>query len=295
MNNKLIIDIGMHKGEDAGFYLQNGYTVVAVDADPGLIEDAKSKFKKAYNSKQLILLNYAVSDKDGDKVTFNLSQNTIWNSLKENIADRAHLSKDSITVETRTLSSIIAEYGAPLYCKIDIEGYDEVCLQTLKQATELPQYISVETECVGEGESITDEEALGTLYRLQELGYTKFKLVDQTSFRVLKLNEDFHTSSDKALKFLSQSFGARLKRKIQNILGLAGDIDEAYFKERKAIEKQFNYNFIVGSSGPFGPDLKGEWVGFDVAKQTLLKHRHDYFKLDNAVSYGFWCDWHATK
>ncbi|MES2656135.1 MAG: FkbM family methyltransferase [Bacteroidota bacterium] len=295
MNNKLIIDIGMHKGEDTGYYLQNGYTVIAVDADPNLIAEAKTKFKKAYNSKQLMLLNYAISDKDGTKVTFNLSQNTIWNSLKENIADRAHLSKNSIVVETRTLSSIIAEYGAPFYCKIDIEGYDEVCLQTLKQANELPQFISVETECVGEGETITDEEALGTLYRLKELGYTKFKLVDQTSFRVLTLNEDFHTSSDKALKFLSQSFGARLKRKIQSTLGLAGDMDETYFKERKAIEKQFNYNFMVGSSGPFGSDLKGEWQNFDEAKQTLLKHRHDYFNLDNAVNYGFWCDWHATK
>ena len=295
MDSKLILDIGMHRGEDTAYYLQRGYTVVAVDADTNLIELAKTKFKKAYDNRQLVLLNYAVSDKEGEKVMFNISGNTIWNSLKQNIADRANMAKDSIMVTTKTLPSIIEEYQVPYYCKMDIEGYDEICLRTLKYAKGLPTFISVESECVGENETITDEQALGTLYALKELGYTKFKLVDQTSFRVLTLEEDFHTSEDRALKFLSQSFTARAKRKIQSVLGLAGDMDATYFKERKAIQKQFKYNFIVGSSGPFGNDLKGEWQDFATAKQTLLKHRQDYFKLNSAVSYGFWCDWHATQ
>lgn len=295
MKKDFIIDIGMHKGEDTGYYLMRGYNVLAVDADPAMIELAKKNFKNEYQKGQLQLLNAAISDKDGGTVTFNLSENTLWNSLKENIADRANLGKNAITVPTRTLTSLVAEYGAPYYCKIDIEGYDEVALQTLKTATELPEYISVESECVAEGETISDEQALATLYRLKELGYSRFKLVDQTSLRVLNPDEDLHTSSENILKFQKSNLALKVLRKVQSSLGMRGDISQDNLNVRKDLEKQFNYFFSVGSSGPFGEDLAGNWLDFENAKKTLLKHRADYFKLENAVSYGFWCDWHATK
>ena len=35
----LIFDIGFHKGEDTLFYLLKGYRVIAVDADPNLINE----------------------------------------------------------------------------------------------------------------------------------------------------------------------------------------------------------------------------------------------------------------
>ena len=38
----LIFDIGFHKGEDTLFYLLKGYRVIAVDADPDLINEWKA-------------------------------------------------------------------------------------------------------------------------------------------------------------------------------------------------------------------------------------------------------------
>ena len=63
-SKKLIFDIGFHKGEDTSYYLHSRYSVVGVDADPSMIQEAKTVFKKELDSGQLTLLNFAVSDSD---------------------------------------------------------------------------------------------------------------------------------------------------------------------------------------------------------------------------------------
>lgn len=78
------------------------------------------------------------------------------------------------------------EYGTPFYCKIDIEGNDIIALQTMEKVSEKPLYISVETECIGEDEDIAGHE-LDTLNALYQLGYRKFKLVDQRTLTVLDI------------------------------------------------------------------------------------------------------------
>ena len=58
----LIFDIGFHKGEDTLFYLLKGYRVIAVDADPDLINEWQNIFKKYIENGKLLLLNYVISD-----------------------------------------------------------------------------------------------------------------------------------------------------------------------------------------------------------------------------------------
>ena len=40
----LIFDVGLHKGEDAAYYLRKGFRVVGIDANPDLIEWNKKRF-----------------------------------------------------------------------------------------------------------------------------------------------------------------------------------------------------------------------------------------------------------
>jgi len=107
---------------------------------------------------------------------FNISKLSLWSSLKKEIADRNQLAKETLKVECKTLKTIFKTYGTPYYCKIDIEGYDELCLQTLSGLNILPTFISVESECVGENQILTEEQSLATLIGLKELGYTKLNL-----------------------------------------------------------------------------------------------------------------------
>ena len=276
MNNNLIIDAGMHKCEDTSYYLKKGFNVVSIDADINLVNKAKSNYKDQINKGTLTILNYALSSEDNEEVTFNISKETLWNSINAEISDRNGNFHEQVSVKTQKLSSIIKEYGVPYYCKIDLEGYDNIALKTLLEIEKLPEFISVETECLGEGQIITEEETLQTLNTLHQLGYRQFKLIDQRTLSVLTdIDNTFYkdqptTFIGKKLKYLSSKLN-----QVSNY-----DI-------------KLNYKFPVGSSGHFGEDLKGRWVNYDQAQKSILKHRDDYFHTNMPLSFGFWCDWHA--
>jgi FkbM family methyltransferase len=277
MNNNLIIDAGMHKCEDTSYYLKRGFKVVSIDADLNLVKLAEKTHAKYINSARLVVLHYALSDKDNEEITFNLSQETIWNSINANISDRNGKLQECVSVPTQKLSSIIKKYGVPYYCKIDLEGYDNTALKTLAELEELPRFISVETECLAEDQIITENECIQTLNSLKDLGYNKFKLVDQFTLSVLKINRRFY------------------KDQLEGLLGkwykyLSTRINLIFRYDLKS-----NHTFPVGSSGCFGNDIGGKWVSYDDAKKLLIKHRSDYFKTKNSLSFGFWCDWHARR
>ena len=157
----------------------------------------------------------------------------------------------------------------------------------MEDAPKLPAFISVETECVGDSEELNEAQALETLVQLQRLGYRGFKLVDQLTLAVL---------TPSAAAYLTRpSVWARAKKR----LGLGGysyyNHYELSIQTKQRLDKLHNYVFPPGSSGPFGPDLDGDWMDFHLARRTLLRHRKDYFRMPAAKKYGFWCDWHATR
>ena len=81
MNNNLIIDIGMHRGEDTEFYLSRGYKVVGVEANPLLIPVLKSKFSDAISSGNLVIIDKAVAERSGE-VDFYINDHlSVWGSI----------------------------------------------------------------------------------------------------------------------------------------------------------------------------------------------------------------------
>jgi FkbM family methyltransferase len=207
---KLIIDCGAHKGQDTNFYLSLGYKVVAIDASPTLCEDLKNNFSGHVESNSLDVKNLAISKENG-KISFYESQETLWNSTKHQIANRHGYAKNLIEVDSKTLKDIVEEIGEkPEYIKIDLEGNDYDAIISLSSLDRglMPTYISCETECLGEHETITEEEALKTLEALREVGYTKFKLVDQSTLcPVTMSNYSGLTRPFSSYQFVSGSTG----------------------------------------------------------------------------------------
>jgi FkbM family methyltransferase len=274
MEAPLIFDVGAHMGEDTAYYLSRGFRVLAVDADPQMVEAVERACPSQLASGRLILLNVAVSDKDDGESDFHLSRNSEWSSLEKAISDRNNTYQRSIKVKTRTLPSLVVQYGLPYYCKIDVEGYDTVCLRTMSQLEHLPAFISTETECLAEFEDGTETKSLETLNALRDLGYRKFKLIDQRGLVVLELGTKFYCSN-----FLDQltELGMHLKRR----------------RQCRLLKHKLGYDFPNGSTGPFGDDLSSEWLTYELAKENLLFHREEFFKARWARNYSFWCDWHA--
>jgi FkbM family methyltransferase len=268
----LIVDVGLHRGQDTAYYLSRGASVVSIDADPRMIEQARTTFAEAVAAQRLNLINAAVGVATGT-IPFHLSENGEWSSLSTDIATRKQLGMTTIDVPAVRLPDVFQSYGTPDYCKIDVEGADLLCLQSLEAFASPPRFISVESECAGDTR-LTDEEALRTLHALHGLGYRQFKLVDQATLTVLSPDT----------RFYAPSVWQRAVRKVQ-----------PQPDSRDVLEQRLQWKFEVGASGPFGEDLDGGWMPFQTAVSTLTAHRRDYFRQPSASPFGFWCDWHATR
>jgi FkbM family methyltransferase len=57
----IVFDIGMYDGADTAYYLRSGYRIVAVEANPELVQHATQKFATEMASGQLICVNAATS------------------------------------------------------------------------------------------------------------------------------------------------------------------------------------------------------------------------------------------
>src|SRR5207249_2342062 len=117
----LIYDVGMHDGGDAAFYLSKGFRVVAVEANPALVERARLRFASELESRRLTILNVAITLEAGPVEFWVSEKNDGWSSLDRRAASRQDSRCHPIILEGKLFGDILAEYGVPYYAKIDIE------------------------------------------------------------------------------------------------------------------------------------------------------------------------------
>jgi FkbM family methyltransferase len=185
--DKVIYDVGMHKGEDTEFYLRRGYSVLGVEANPTLLPFLFDKFSLQVANGQVRIVNKAIAETPGTMQFAIYCKATEWGTAASEFIDRnATLNQvpEIIQVEAVSFEEVLKEHGIPYYLKIDIEGMDMVCINALQKFQERPRFISVEsavTSGISNFESSFDEIA-----RLWCLGYRRFKYVDQAA--LAKLN-----------------------------------------------------------------------------------------------------------
>ncbi len=177
MDNRLIYDLGMHKGEDTEFYLKKGFRVVAVDANPQLCKTVGMRLASYVDSGQLIIVNRAIGDGTGS-VAFYAGDLSEWGTISSDWAERnARMGHPPvgtpIMVDMISFAELIADYGNPYFVKIDIEGHDMIAVRSLAATDIRPNYLSLEAEKISFGK-LRDE-----IRTLQAMGYTRFKLVAQ--------------------------------------------------------------------------------------------------------------------
>lgn len=179
-----MFDLGHNSGQDTMDYLSSGNPstrVLAVDANPTLISNSARRFSDAIRQRRLKVINAGLVSHAGESLTFWVnSQNDLYSSFNEALGCRnkhgGNRNEKSIrkycrptTVPTRTCADLIEEFGSPTYMKIDIEGMDVACLNSLKKLDpdQRPRYVSMENVW------------LQVVQLLENLGYDGFKVVDQ--------------------------------------------------------------------------------------------------------------------
>lgn len=281
----LIYDVGMNNGDDSAYYLSRGFRILAIDANPILVEQAAKRFERDIKAGRATLLNIGISDDEGDLPFWICDTNSDWSSFDKAIASRDGSPHHRIAIRCRRFQSILQEFGVPYYLKIDIEGSDIHCLRDLSVTSDLPEYISFEKSkrCVNESLAI-----------LARLGYTHFKLISQMNHLPVQYPPTKEqTSYERALKLLqSRNFLVRVFRKLGG----------RRFLRRQLVQSRSRngWVFALGSSGPLTEELPGKWQSYEEILKT-------YNRANSACSVGepsifwkttaesFWADFHAKR
>jgi FkbM family methyltransferase len=271
MISDLIFDVGMNNGDDTAYYLHKGYRVVAVEADPTLVDKARDRFAAQVRDRQLELVNVGIGPERGTVPFWICESQSWWNSFDRAAASKRGFPHHAIDVRCCPLRDLLDQYGVPSYLKVDIEGNDRYCVADLKP-NDLPSYVSLE---------ISEVEML---FALRDLGYTGFKLISQEDHSQLVVD----LFSVKAL----------LKRRLRphtTLRRLAGWASRARGQVAAASAAPTNgstWRFVEGSSGPFGEDTHGDWQSFDEAVYTWVTYRLGRSRYGKPI---LWHDVHATR
>jgi FkbM family methyltransferase len=227
----LVYDIGMFDASDTEYFLAEGARVVAVEANPGLVERARHALPDELAAGRLVIVNAAVTEPGLEEVDLRLCVDDLGSSsLFEEVIWGTP--GDTITVPAVTIDSLIESFGIPDHMKIDIEGADRHCLLPLTALTR-PRYLSFEA-----GEDM--EELLD---HARSIGFSRFKLINQRNFREI--------SRDRLVR-------DRVARRLVGVLG---------YSEPEFIRRSGRFYKARHSSGPAPWASDGPWRSAD----TLLR------------------------
>lgn len=232
IQEELIFDIGFHKGEDTGHYLEQGFKVIAIDANPLLCQQGESSFAQAIASGRLVLLNIGMSDREAVLDFWVNRENSEWSSFVEEIGTRGRKGSDVIKVPCKPVSWLFEQYGVPYYMKVDIEGHDHYCIAGIT-ASHRPKYVSCEANDVS------------LLHLMRDRGYTKFKCIDQSDkFEPL----DNRNWESKSYRFMKRVTGILSGSRLQHRFPIASsgpfaENTHGPWKSWQEIEKEFLYFF----------------------------------------------------
>lgn len=237
MGEQLIYDVGLYDGNDSAYYLHLGFRVVAFEANPDLAQAAARRFDAEIAAGRMLIVNVGISRERGQTPFWICDDHLEWSSFHREIACREGSAHHAVVIPTVPFCELLDEHGMPTYCKIDIEGNDYVCLEGMRRGN-TPSFISLELS------RAAGEEALPTLC---DLGYRRFKVVDQARFC---------TVAPRLYRWLdAPSPVGPLTRRANRVL-----------RSRRGHD---GWRFSIGSSGRIGPATPGRWLDADAARELL--------------------------
>jgi len=158
----------MHHAKDTEFYLRKGFRVMALEANPHLVEVAEAKHADFVRSGQLAIEPKALWEADDSTVDFYLNADMDdWSSVLKTWAEKGGHPSSKISVPSITLPRLYDRYGIPYYVKCDIEGADRVFCEQLLGDGRRPAFVSIEA---------ISTEVIALLYAA---GYNRFQIVNQ--------------------------------------------------------------------------------------------------------------------
>ncbi|HEX9616744.1 MAG TPA: FkbM family methyltransferase [Anaerolineales bacterium] len=177
----LCFDLGAHVGNRLWAWRRLGARIVALEPQPACMRLLRCLYG---NQTAITLLEQAVGAVPG-KQTLHLSRWTpTVSSLSRGWIAAVRQDKsfagvrwdEELSISVTTLDALIAQFGEPVFCKIDVEGYE---LETFRGLSRPLRALSFEYL------PVTSYIALNCLARLAELGEYEYNWSERESHRLL--------------------------------------------------------------------------------------------------------------
>lgn len=169
-----IFDFGSNEGRNLGYFLLKADHVVAIEANPSLNNQVRKEFCSEISSGRLFVEECLVSsrskiDELGREQVFYVNSSDNLISSIEKPAFNSKLDWYGLRINCKTSDEIILKYvrygDEILYCKFDLEGFDNIAVKDMLAKEIFPVYLSLE---------LNDPKGLRTL--IESRKYRSFKL-----------------------------------------------------------------------------------------------------------------------
>lgn len=168
----LVFDIGAHVGNRSRTLHALGADIVAVEPQPLLVETLRRTLPKS----RARLVEKAVGRAPGRATLRISSRHPTVSTLSSDWIETVRATKgfgsvswdEEAEVEVTTLDALIAEFGKPAFCKIDVEGLEAEILAGLSQPLKMVAF-----EALPEAQEVTR----ACVARLADLGTYRFNFV----------------------------------------------------------------------------------------------------------------------
>lgn len=177
----LVFDVGAHIGNRTAAFVELGARVVSVEPQATCVAELRKEFG---SNAQVTIVPAGLAAEPGSQKMYTSSVSTLSSmspefieSLKSSGRFAEFSWQEGDEVQTTTLDVLVAEHGTPVFCKIDVEGFEEQVLAGL--STPIPM---VSLEFVSERYEATAR----VIDQLERLGGYEYNLVvgEENTFKL---------------------------------------------------------------------------------------------------------------
>jgi FkbM family methyltransferase len=138
----LCFDIGANLGQKTSLFLDLGAHVVAVEPQPSCLRVLRRSFGRRTDVE---IVPAAVGAEEGSAELFVCDETSTISSMSRRFVSSGRFASSfnwrrKIVVPTTTLDALVARYGVPTFCKIDVEGFEVSVLAGLSQPLPLVSF-----------------------------------------------------------------------------------------------------------------------------------------------------------